>query len=1012
LTGAEAAPVPWNDLVSGLATQEDLRGFAMEVWKNRAIMGDGLQERPEDLARMLLLRELLRRPKVQNNPETMGLLRLAFPKLEEKALLQTLPQPFPDAGLDREDWRGLALAAVDMTFRIQLAVDVDTWIIPVVAPRTGYLKSYAPPGTRKGERSEHAYGWPSGRSGRSRLVKLVYALIGGGVGDRAAEDRADIVLDALWRLIGSTICIDVGRGEMRLDFSQAAVQRLDKAWICPVTRRPFGYAAARRSPFAPDRFMSPRDWPRLPQANRGGLSDQASNEVAEWVRRDPVVADLREAGFWTDLHDRIAAYPRYLRAQEHSAQIPRKVLQRYEETFKAGGINLLNCSTTMEMGVDIPNVRLVLNANAPPALSNYRQRVGRAGRRNEPWAFGVTFCRDLPLDRRAFYDPCAYLRQKIVAPKVLLDSPAQIARHANAMLLAAWLADATEGLRIQENVGAFLGATKTLEETPDHAAPIDAFIAALRGEWGAAPALADRIATLLRGSVLADEPPRRRMEATAEAADRFARRWRREHGALLERAALLDPDGGRDGGDAAMSLTLRAARMRGEFLVAELARRGFAPSDGFPTDVVAFDHRAGLRGEEGDAAPAFGFRARGASRPLDIAIREYAPGAEVVIDGLVHMSEGVRPAWSAGTDASRLEDLGAFWRCERCGGAGMTSQSPETCPACGERVSHVRRTLRPAGFLGRRKPHSGYEMLAQTPYQRPEIVAAGADWQALPDPEAGRFRSAPEGHVHSLSSGAQGGGFAICLDCGRAEAMPPPDAAFATPLPEALRRHAPLAPVRNRTRDGLCPASDAPHRIQRHVHLAHDAMTDVFEFQAPHGVQPKPCLAFGAGLREALADMLGVEAREIGVTLADSRGPAGEARRSVCLFDRAPGGAGYATRLADGELFTAALRGALERLACPENCGTGCPACVLRPDLNQRDVEMDREGGRALAADLLRRIALPDALRVFGEGTAMLGRRLGDWLADEERSGRIADLTVFLQGSPKDWDFEGAGFAP
>ena len=40
---------------------------------------------------------------------------------------------------------------------------------------------------------------------------------------------------------------------------------------------------------------------------------------------------------------------------------------------------------------------------------------------------------------------------------------------------------------------------------------------------------------------------------------------------------------------------------------------------------------------------------------LDIAVREYAPGAEVVIDGLVHRSEDVKPAWSARADESHLE---------------------------------------------------------------------------------------------------------------------------------------------------------------------------------------------------------------------------------------------------------------------------------------------------------------------------------------------------------------------
>lgn len=101
--------------------------------------------------------------------------------------------------------------------------------------------------------------------------------------------------------------------------------------------------------------------PRLPVANAGGLTPDQRAEVARWTETAPG-GRLRRRGLWTDLHDRLAAFPPYIRAQEHSAQIPRATLQRYEEKFREGRINLLNCSTTMEMGVDIADVRLVVNS--------------------------------------------------------------------------------------------------------------------------------------------------------------------------------------------------------------------------------------------------------------------------------------------------------------------------------------------------------------------------------------------------------------------------------------------------------------------------------------------------------------------------------------------------------------------------------------------------------------------------------------------------------------------------
>src|SRR3546814_4972310 len=92
--------------------------------------------------------------------------------------------------------------------------------------------------------------------------------------------------------------------------------------------------------------------PRLAFPNGRAASGRRVDdvEIDRHLAEDPATCILRRAGMWGDQQDRAVRAAPWLRAAEHSAQQPAYVLRRYENLFKAGEINVLGCSTTMEIG--------------------------------------------------------------------------------------------------------------------------------------------------------------------------------------------------------------------------------------------------------------------------------------------------------------------------------------------------------------------------------------------------------------------------------------------------------------------------------------------------------------------------------------------------------------------------------------------------------------------------------------------------------------------------------------
>ena len=1017
--------VPFQELVQWLSSQaQDIGRWVHSYYAEsdalfRAARGKEL------LTEILLCREFSRRPKRQNSLETMGLVSVQYPKLGN---VQVRRAAVELAGFTLSEWQDFLKICLDFFVRqrwcLKLPSSWERW-----GGNRVYSKQVLPP--KSVERTtSRLVRWPMVLPGsrQNGLVRLLAFVLNVDPHSDSGKDRIDSLLLAAWEdLTLSANLLQLGGGQGRyLDLDDMAFQNITKAWVCPVTRRVLDTTLRGVTPYLPVKQIHesvarcrPIEMPVCDVIAQDFPNDDARVAAARgWVDCQEVLVEARVEGLWSNVSDRVIEGAGYFRSVEHSAQQAGSRLQQYEFLFKRGLINLMSCSTTMEMGVDIGGINTVAMNNVPPHPANYLQRAGRAGRRAETRSVSLTVCKNNPHDQHVFNHTTWPFETRLPTPGILLSSPILVQRHVNAMVLSKFL-------RLQDRQGKLDKLTlewwmlprEGMSRQERFVSWCECFDPAKQGD------LLDGLGALVKRTVFEGRStPTTLVGEVGRLAAAHAHQWLQELDAIDGQVDELSKRSDEDQ-IPLRALQIQRKRLTGEYLLRELATSGFLPGYGFPTDITSFETLNKDSAEIGRNRDKSSVgrednrfqRRELPSRDTVTALREYAPGASVVIDGLVYQSAGITLNWHAPAtldQANELQNIRQAWRCGHCGASGthVLAAHMENCLECGAMLAKNSRSfksyLEPAGFSVDlyEVTHNDITLQKYIPVEPPWIAGNG-EWMPMANPVLGRFRASTEGSVFHYSSGLGGAGYAVCLECGRAAPMgyrEDPDE-----MPAVFKR--PHKRLRGRRGDGddwNCGGSDNQFKIKRPVAFGREYTTDVLELTL-YGTDGNPlaglsvAYTLAVALRRAVAEKLGIEETELGCDSKEIRDVNGQRVRCLQIFDVRS--AGYSSLVAPD--LPKLLTRARQILICDHDCDSACQNCLLNFDTRFRVDSLDRKAGLTfLTEEWIDSLALPDSEWMFGSTSQAEYQPVDEAITRELNRTGAKSLYVYLNGSLDEWD--------
>ena len=486
--------------------------------------------------------------------------------------------------------------------------------------------------------SVHAFIPKSSSRTNKRLEYMVRVLNKKGI--QESQENIEQLLEAIWKkfLTGNGLLKNVttknGYEGYRVNTENIVLGSAAKWYICPKCKRVTPY----------------------------NVADVCPSYMCDGILEPANIDELNKNNHYYRIYNELKPSP--LRVVEHTAQLNRDEAYKYQNLFKQKKIDVLSCSTTFEMGVDVGELETVFMRNMPPTPSNYAQRAGRAGRSTQAAAFALTFCTKSNHDFNFFKNPVDMIKGVITPPTFKTDNEKICIRHVYASALSFFWKKYPQYFNrtvdmMENSIQKSCGFSVFKEYLYSHPKELKNYLKACLPHSLIEKFKIDSFGWL---DWLFDKP-----EINYPNFNRVYEMYTGEISTLSKEKEKAEAAGRKSD-----YILYQIKNYRNENIISFLSKNSILPKYGFPVDTVQLritdknDKAAGLD----------------LSRDLSMAIAEYAPGCQVVANGKLITSRYIR---KIPHEHWKMYD---YIKCDKCQTLNMDVHTEEgtqlnTCKQCG-----------------------------------------------------------------------------------------------------------------------------------------------------------------------------------------------------------------------------------------------------------------------------------------------------------------------------------------